>query len=141
MLLNKEKKSFFKKKYFISHFSFYIGVENNNYIDKSNLVRDDTIYIVSKIVNKEVHLEAEDVITVGIIKAKLMIMKASEINDIWYEECIITISIVSRSIYKYVGCDYSHQKSYHKSIMNQQLLLLMNASQLMRLMMNSRSMH
>ena len=44
----------------------------------TDLVRDDTIDVVGRYINKEIHLEAEDVITDGTIKARFLVQKVSE---------------------------------------------------------------
>ncbi|WP_295163638.1 hypothetical protein [uncultured Brachyspira sp.] len=61
---------------------------NNEYISKNELVRDDTIDVVDKLIESQVHLVADDKITDETIKARLMVQKVSEYNDIDYEENI-----------------------------------------------------
>ncbi|KAK8880947.1 hypothetical protein M9Y10_003653 [Tritrichomonas musculus] len=78
-------------------------LENREYISQSNLIRDDVIDVVGKYSKGVVQLEAEDDITDGIIKARLMVRKVSEFNDVDYEENIITINIVNGEISEYQG--------------------------------------
>lgn len=58
---------------------------NNEYISKNELVRDDTLDFVDKLVESQVHLVSDDKITDEAIKARLMVQKVSEYNDLFYK--------------------------------------------------------
>ena len=53
-----------------NEFEYNATFLEDNYIQKSDLKRDDTIDVVGKYINGEVHLGAEDIITDGTIKAR-----------------------------------------------------------------------
>ncbi|WP_289705283.1 hypothetical protein, partial [Bacteroides acidifaciens] len=75
------------------------------FISKSDLKRDDTIDINGKLIDGKIHLEAEDTISEGIIKVRIMIMKVSEYNDIDYEENYPIIHISNGEISNYEGTE------------------------------------
>ncbi|KAK8845753.1 hypothetical protein M9Y10_020671 [Tritrichomonas musculus] len=93
---------------------------NNDYISKNELVRDDIINVVGKFVNGEVHLEAEDTITDGIIKARFLVQKVSEYNDVDYEENIVTINITGGTI------NYQGTTDFPSCTMNDKTFVISN---------------
>ncbi|WP_289705106.1 hypothetical protein, partial [Bacteroides acidifaciens] len=93
---------------------------NNDYISKNELVRDDIIDVVGKYVNGEVHLEAEDVITDGTIKARFLVQKVSEYNDVDYEENIVTINITGGTI------NYQGTTDFPSCTMNDKTFVISN---------------
>lgn len=62
------------------------------------MFRDDTVEVVGKCVNGEVHLEVENITSIGVIKARLVVQKVSEFIDIDYEENPVIIKIVNGKI-------------------------------------------
>ncbi|KAK8835647.1 hypothetical protein M9Y10_042362 [Tritrichomonas musculus] len=87
---------------------------NNEYISKNELVRDDIIYVVGKFVDGEVHLEAEDTITDGTIKARFLVQKVSEYNEVdimmvfFFVISMFSIAFPEKSIHNIKFWKYKH---------------------------------
>ena len=71
------------------------------------LSRDDVIDIVGKIdgIDKNIQLVAEDIITDGSIRVKLMVRTISEFNDVDYDEQYVSLTITNGVISEYIGTD------------------------------------
>ncbi|KAK8872186.1 hypothetical protein M9Y10_007950 [Tritrichomonas musculus] len=79
------------------------GVKNG--LSKNDLTRTDVIDVVGKIEDKHIKLFAEDIITDGFIKVKLMVRTISEFNDVDYNEQYISLTITNGDISEFVGTD------------------------------------
>ena len=97
---------------------------SNEYISKNDLIRSDTIDIVSEKVNNEIHLKAEDVITDGKIVVRLLIQNVSEANDIDYVEHILTININDGVI------EYQGDNDFPTCSMNDKTIIISNPNKL-----------
>lgn len=74
-----------------------------NYINKSELVRNDTIDFVYKFINRKLTLTAEDNFNEysGFVVMYIHILKTNEFHDIYYLKNWIYIKFVNRTITEY----------------------------------------